>query len=175
MDLPLDQASIDAIASTARNINDSASSHSSSFDLATLILSPPSRPTPPPDTVHYLTRLARAAHADALAMSCSSLLAGQGSESDDTGDVALWLGSGDFASPDLVLAVLGLLDWAAAREVKPFPPPNGPQIDALLGQLHDVLSFRVSPAMTGGMVMFFLVGRLSSGGWGGLAGIGTWS
>ncbi|KAG6820880.1 hypothetical protein H0H93_010224 [Arthromyces matolae] len=96
------------------------SSPKSSFDPSCLILFPPSSPPspPPPDFVrHYLHRLARDAQADATDRACSSILAGQGSESDDTGDIALWLGPNNHSTPDLVLKSLGLSEWAANGEV----------------------------------------------------------
>jgi len=44
-----------------------------------------------------------------------------------------------------------------------------------MADLKDKFSFRVKVSMTGGIVLFFLVGRVENEGWGGLAGIGTWS
>ncbi|KAG6878533.1 hypothetical protein C0993_004431 [Termitomyces sp. T159_Od127] len=179
----VDHASAAAIASTALMIAEIQSfvddaSPRSLFDPASLVLYPPSRPERPAEPVQqYLRRLACAANADAADMACSSILAGQGSESDDTGDVALWLGSGDHASPELVLGTLGLSDWAASGKVaaSAFAAPPGSRVETLLGEMEDVFSFRVQAAMTGGVVLFFLVGRVAGAGWAGLAGIGTWT
>ncbi|KAG6854059.1 hypothetical protein C0991_011037 [Blastosporella zonata] len=178
----LDHASAAAIASTALMIGELQSfvdvnSPRSTFDPTTLILFAPSSPPSPTDAIQqYLRRLARAAQSDAVNKSYSSILAGQGSESDDTGDIALWLGTGDFATPDKVLGALGLSVWAADGEiaVTNFAAPAGSRIEGLLGELKDTFSFRVRAEMTGRIVLFFLVGRVG-GGWAGLAGIGTWS
>lgn len=44
----------------------------------------------------FLAELTQRAAAAALSLACGSILAGRTSESDDYGDVALWLGKGDF-------------------------------------------------------------------------------
>ncbi|KAH0589329.1 hypothetical protein H2248_005090 [Termitomyces sp. 'cryptogamus'] len=178
----LDHASAAAIASTALMIGEiqsfvDDSSPRSSFDPTCLILYPPSGPSPPAESVQqYLRRLARAAQADAADMACSSILAGQGSESDDTGDIALWLGSKDHASANVVLETLGLSEWVASGEVagSNFVAPRESRVEKLLGEMEESFSFRASASMTGGIVLFFLIGRVS-GGWVGLAGIGTWT
>ncbi|KAG6862288.1 hypothetical protein C0995_015985 [Termitomyces sp. Mi166 len=178
----LDHGSAAAIASTALMIGEIQSfvddtSPRSSFDPTCLILYPPSAPSPPAEPVkQYLRRLARAAQADAADMACSSILAGQGSESDDTGDIGLWLGSEDHASPELVLSALGLSGWAANGEVAAsnFAAPPASRVEQALVEMEERFSFRVRASMTGGIVLFFLVGRVS-GAWAGLAGIGTWS
>ncbi|KAF5386051.1 hypothetical protein D9615_002429 [Tricholomella constricta] len=139
----------------------------SRFDPQTLILLPPGSRQLPNNTVRqYLHRLALAAEATAAESACSSILAGQGSESDDTGDVALWLGKGDFQTPELVLKGLGL---NGEIKMTDFSPPA--QLAGLLGELKDAFSFRVQARMTGGVVIFFLLGRVEGAGWGGLAGI----
>ena len=54
---------------------------------------------------------------------------------------------------------------------------KGQEVDKLVklvDGLSDKYSFRVSSDMTGGIVVFFLIGRVERG-WGGLIGTGTWS
>lgn len=52
--------------------------------------------TPPTkDATQYLSSLATAAHQAATSLLCSSILAGQGSESDEFGDCALFVGQVD--------------------------------------------------------------------------------
>lgn len=57
----------------------------------------------------------------ALAVPCGSILAGEGSESDDYGDVGVWLGQGEFKkgsekeSAEQVLKALGLTSWANGK------------------------------------------------------------
>ena len=75
------------------------------FDASHLLVHPPAK-IPREKTPFY--HMALAAHDKALSQACSSLLAGQGSESDDTGDVAFWLGEGDFSKAENVLGALGL-------------------------------------------------------------------
>ena len=55
-----------------------------------------------------LCALAKEAQEKAYARACSSLLVGESSESDDTGDVAFWLGAGDYGGADKVLRALGI-------------------------------------------------------------------
>ncbi|KAG5653621.1 hypothetical protein H0H81_011847 [Sphagnurus paluster] len=196
----LSHASAAAIASTALMIaeiqafvDDGAAR--SRFDAQKLILLAPGATTLPADNVQdYLWRLALAAEAAATNNTCSSILAGPGSESDDTGDVGLWLGAGDFSTPDRVLEGLGLGDWARDGEVIGYrtrgvyptyrlqvamtegAQATGAELIYLLGELEDQISFRAHATMTGGVVIFIAVGRVKGdGGWAGLAGIGTWS
>lgn len=63
--------------------------------------------------LRYFGELAILANKAAESLACSSILAGQGSESDDTGDVALWLGEGDYGQGKEynVLRVLELSPW----------------------------------------------------------------
>ncbi|KAF8070278.1 hypothetical protein FPV67DRAFT_1486810 [Lyophyllum atratum] len=169
----LSHAEAGAVASTALMVgeiqsfvNDNAPR--SRFDPHTLILLPPSLPSQPSETVQrYLHRLALAALATAEEKFCSSILAGQGSESDDTGDVGLWLGSGEFQTPRQVLHALGLADWASDGEIAAtvFPPLAGlagSQLGDLMAELKDMFSFRAKVSMTDGIVLFFLVGRLEN-------------
>ncbi len=68
----------------------------------------------PSDTISsYYADLTLLANNAAESLSCSSILAGQGNESDDTGDVALWLGEGDYGpgKEENVLKLLSLTPW----------------------------------------------------------------
>lgn len=58
----------------------------------------------------YFYELAYSAEAAAVTLACSSILAGQGSESDDFGDVSVWFGEGDFGKgrEELILSKLGM-------------------------------------------------------------------
>lgn len=80
-----------------------------------LLLPPSAQAIKPPgsDILQYLYDLALQANKAAESLSCSSILAGQGNESDDTGDVALWLGSGHYGpgQEQAVLRTLGLASW----------------------------------------------------------------
>lgn len=83
-----------------------ASTQELTFDAAHLVLCPSVAPS---EAIRrYLYQLAKDAQDAAYSRACSSILAGEGSEGDDTGDVAFWLGEGDFTSPGKVLEALGL-------------------------------------------------------------------
>lgn len=67
-----------------------------------------------PDSLHvdYLYKLASSAQAAAEVVACSSILAGQSSEGDDMGDMAFWLGAGNFhENPNRIFDRLGLPSW----------------------------------------------------------------
>ncbi|KAI0305416.1 hypothetical protein B0F90DRAFT_1879055 [Multifurca ochricompacta] len=51
---------------------------------------------PPPEVRVYLRDLASAANSTANENSCGSVLAGQGSETDEFGDICVWLGTGPY-------------------------------------------------------------------------------
>jgi hypothetical protein len=81
-----------------------------------LLLLPPrtqGAQAPSTDQLQYMCDLTSRAANAAESLSCSSILAGQGSESDYTGDVALWLGEGDYGPgcEKNVLALLELTPW----------------------------------------------------------------
>jgi len=143
----------------------------------------------------YFHKLASSAQAAATFLACSSILAGQGSESDDFGDTSVWLGEGDFGEghETSILSKLGmekLFKDCRISSVELRPPymlpstvevtSTGPEIDqfaVLLAPLKEKYCFVTNPA-TGGIVVYFLVGRISRGvesGWGGLVGVATWS
>jgi hypothetical protein len=78
----------------------------------------PSRPLlfsssqPSEEAQIYLSNLAKDAQAEAFSLSCSSILVGQGNESDEYSDVAFWVGKGEFGVAENVLHALGFGDWA---------------------------------------------------------------
>ncbi|RDB25376.1 hypothetical protein Hypma_008091 [Hypsizygus marmoreus] len=166
-----------AIASTALVVAELQSGQHSAFISANLVLLPSSAAQPPNQTTQdYLHRLVLSAESAAASISCSSILAGAGSESDDTGDIALWLGPGDFGEPQAVLQALGLAEWASAGEIASFglSLPANSTFAQQLASLQEKYCFRVREANTGSLVLFFLVGRMDEG-WAGLLGVGTWS
>ncbi|KJA27770.1 hypothetical protein HYPSUDRAFT_197930 [Hypholoma sublateritium FD-334 SS-4] len=129
-----------------------ASARPLAFDA--MVLSPGPRPSE--EAARCLHELAEAAQEMAAARACSSALV-NGSESDDTGDVAFWLGPGDYGSAAKVLGALGIAADATPTAVEP---------------LGGKFSFRIEGADA--RVVVFLV-REIAGGWGGLAGVGTWT
>jgi hypothetical protein len=90
---------------------------------------PATAPAPDPHTADFLRALTDAAARAAVASACGCLLAGHSSESDEFGDVGVWLGTrADSAAPggaDVVRA-LGL----DGREVRPrlFAGPPAPSL-----------------------------------------------
>lgn len=163
------------------------------FALAHLHLVPAHTAAPVPahaqDALRNLTASAQQAAAAAL---CGSVLAGGGSEGDEFGDVAFWLGGGaqgDYdgaGKEEKVLQTLGLGRWLD-RGAKIVREPNAelasnltasPALDDVrraVDALQSRFAFRVEGGGAGGQVLFFLVGRLPEGGWAGLLGIGVWS
>lgn len=163
-----------------------------------LLIAPPPRTVAssslPDETVqNNLYSLARLAEAAAVSQSCSSILAGLGSESDDFGDVAVWLGEGQFGRGHEVDALkrLGFEKWATHGQISVLPPSSllasfkqpTPELARLaehVAWLTGAHFFRVQvPGMSGGVVVFFYLGQLAlhgkPSGWGGLVGMGTWS
>ncbi|KAL6308157.1 hypothetical protein BKA93DRAFT_815531 [Sparassis latifolia] len=147
----------------------------------------------------YLTALTLSANAAANALACGSVLAGQTSETDEFGDLALWLGEGHYGKGHEreVLEALGL-HGALGPQIKITPveipaavylPSNlaelvarsseGKRLSSLLSQLDHIYSFTVQPMPAGGgSVAQFLLGHRSHegfSGWAGLVGIGVWS
>ncbi|KAL1756404.1 hypothetical protein FB107DRAFT_273912 [Schizophyllum commune] len=163
-----------------------------------LLIAPPpqtaqSSSLPDETTQNYLYSLAKDAEEAAVSQSCSSILAGLGSESDDFGDVAVWLGQGEYGRGHEVDALkrLGFEQWATHGQISVLPPSSvlanfkqpTPQLAKLaedIAWLTDAHFFRLQvPGMSGGVVVFFYLGQLAvhgkPAGWGGLVGMGTWS
>ncbi|KAI5835777.1 hypothetical protein K523DRAFT_325661 [Schizophyllum commune Tattone D] len=156
-----------------------------------LLIAPPpqtaqSSSLPDQTTQNYLYSLAKDAEEAAVSQSCSSILAGLGSESDDFGDVAVWLGQGEYGRGHEADALkrLGFEQWATHGQISVLPPSSvlanfkqpTPQLAKLaedIAWLTDAHFFRLQvPGMSGGVVVFFYLGQLAAhgkpAGWGGL-------
>lgn len=113
----LSAATVSAIKQTISHLYRKPTTNSLSFAHAPSFLSAPSAPAPTSSIRSYLESLTATANEVANANACGSVLAGQGSESDEYGDVAVWLGSGKddegFAKgkEGEVLKALGLDVW----------------------------------------------------------------
>ncbi|EIN11577.1 hypothetical protein PUNSTDRAFT_131739 [Punctularia strigosozonata HHB-11173 SS5] len=130
----------------------------------------------------------RAVAEAAFATACGSMLAGQSSESDEYGDVAVFLGDGEYGPghEGKVLEALGLVHWKEGIEPIPLDPSTGlpkttsgtgeafSHLTSLLQQLKDRYAFLAKSSETPEKVLYVLVGRLSDG-WVGLVGVGIWS
>ena len=81
--------------------------------------------------------LVEAAEAAATSLACGSILAGQGSEGDDHGDVGLWLGKGAYGKgyESEVLDALGLQSWAQGEKVSNNVYLCDPQLCLLCSQI----------------------------------------
>jgi hypothetical protein len=88
-------------------------------------------PAPPPEVRVYLRDLASAANSTANENACGSVLAGQGSEADEFGDICVWLGIGPYSEGHEVniLRVLNLAD--STRQAR-YWPPTSPSFLALI-------------------------------------------
>ncbi|KAJ6495568.1 hypothetical protein C8R47DRAFT_1194472 [Mycena vitilis] len=144
---------------------------------------------PPPNDqlVEELESLARTAESAATSVLCSSILAGNGSEGDDFGDAAIWLGKGAFGKghEQAVLKSLGLEGRiSGGDEISPvdldakthIPAGNKCQETAELKALskkldewQDLHCFSLKGS--GSEVIYSLVGTKGNG-WGGLVGVG---
>jgi len=154
---------------------------------------------PSVETQVYLKDLTLEANAAASSLACGSILAGQTSETDEFGDVALWLGDGRFDKDHgwEVLKTLGFGNRLASVKMTPLalsPSSHLPlpiQLSAekeatrlvdLLSQLSEPYAFSAENVVgsgLGALTVYILVGRLSgptySPGWAGLIGIGVGS
>ncbi|KAF5325709.1 hypothetical protein D9611_000164 [Ephemerocybe angulata] len=135
--------------------------------------------------VQYLQGLAALAKDAAEDHACGSVLAGQGSEADDFGDIAFWLGTGkyDQDNANRVMDALGL----DASQIRPVPLTHAglptaafnPQIEG--GEFIEELKrlgekYCIRASIPGeATVVFVLVGQYGNVGWGGLIGAGIWS
>jgi hypothetical protein len=84
------------------------------FKPSRLLLSSSAQPSE--QAQNYLYQIAKDAQAAAFRLSCSSILVGQGNESDENSDVAFWVGQGEFEAAENVLQALGLWGWV--RDVR---------------------------------------------------------
>ncbi|KDQ08663.1 hypothetical protein BOTBODRAFT_69694 [Botryobasidium botryosum FD-172 SS1] len=127
---------------------------------------------------------------------CSSILAGRGSDSDDYGDIAFWVGKeGGAGGKEGILNALGLLGMVERGKIVSIPHEDGPlpaalaqipppelmssdgisELSDLLSRLHDTFEFRVELPGSEGTVVHFLVGKAEDDGYCGLAGVGVWA
>ncbi|TBU40915.1 hypothetical protein BD309DRAFT_1082424 [Dichomitus squalens] len=155
-----------------------------------------------PEIEGFLKQFTVAAGAAAASVFCGSILAGHTSEADDYGDLAFYLGPGDYGPghEQDVLRALGFgysqgltsSDIASRKATQPvelsstdgLPTTFNIAADAssggtvkrlrdILKQLSDRYAFCVSGP--GVLVIYFLVGRLGASEWIGLTGIGVHS
>ncbi|EJF57735.1 hypothetical protein DICSQDRAFT_182982 [Dichomitus squalens LYAD-421 SS1] len=162
----------------------------------------PTKPDISPEIEDFLKQLTVAANAAAASGFCGSILAGHTSEADDYGDVAFYLGPGDYGPghEQDVLRSLGIEnfqdlmsnDVASKKATQPvelsstdgLPTTGNIAADAssgdtvkrlrdILKQLSDRYAFCVPGP--GVLVFYFLVGRSGASEWIGLAGIGVHS
>ncbi|RPD78380.1 hypothetical protein L226DRAFT_610315 [Lentinus tigrinus ALCF2SS1-7] len=145
-------------------------------------------------TASYLKELARSANAAAASVYCGSVLAGQTSEADEYGDVALFLGFDTEPRVDFgpgherdVLHVLGLeyllqdghnpehLDLSPSTSLPPtvnVPSEPADQMQRLIDELK-LLKYAHAFYIPGRLAVYFLVGRSDTVGWVGLVGVGV--
>ncbi|PCH43838.1 hypothetical protein WOLCODRAFT_26228 [Wolfiporia cocos MD-104 SS10] len=157
-----------------------------------LILYPQGRPEDEA-IAGYLAGLTAHANVAANSIACGSILAGPSSETDEFGDIAFWLGEGDFGAghETQVLEALHLAALLTAQTMispiilssylpaaQRLSSPNGEtqRLIGELGQLRDAWCFRVERlAGSEGLVMYVLVGFKDGAGWAGLLGLGVWT
>ncbi|KAI0268798.1 hypothetical protein BC834DRAFT_821210 [Gloeopeniophorella convolvens] len=160
------------------------------YRTSSIIKSASSIRPPPPEIRVYIKDLASAANNTANENACGSILAGQGSESDEYGDVGVWLGDGSYSEGNETNILRALNLYESGQEPTPgqlepstslpstFKPSSSDELDKLsflLAKLHDKFYFTVKAGLNGGgSVLHFLIGRLDEGimsGWVGLVGI----
>jgi len=129
----------------------------------------------------YLINLVRCAHTVANAHSCSSVLAGAGSESDEFGDVAFWLGDTEISGGEDAISHLGLSHWISdpsQMTVSESLPMlfNTPALAQLFKEVDRVERVTIQNDQHGA-ILHIIIGRLISGdnNWIGIMGLGTTS
>ncbi|KAM5530928.1 hypothetical protein V8D89_015418 [Ganoderma adspersum] len=156
----------------------------------------------PAEAEAFLKQLTSTANAAAASVLCGSILAGHTSDADDFGDVAIYLGPGDYGSGHErdVLQLLGLENVlssddggdASLKATRPIelssahliprtvnvsigdaPGDAIKELGSLLMRLKDRYAFCVSGH--GVLVFYFLLGRDEASSWMGLAGVGVHS
>ncbi|KAI9511141.1 hypothetical protein F5148DRAFT_1009858 [Russula earlei] len=100
---------------------------------------------PPPEVRVYLRDLASAANSTANENACGSVLAGQGSEADEFGDICVWLGIGPYSEGHEanILRALNLADPTRRARYRPSFAPflaAHPFWQITLGQLQSSTS-----------------------------------
>ncbi|PIL34094.1 hypothetical protein GSI_03805 [Ganoderma sinense ZZ0214-1] len=153
----------------------------------------------PAEAETFLKQLMCTANAAAASVLCGSILAGHTSDADDFGDVATYLGPGDYGQRHErdVLQLLGLEDatstdngtdvsLTATRPIElssahliprtvdvSIPGDAIKDLDSLLMRLEDRYAFCIPGP--GVLVFYFLLGRDGGSRWMGLAGVGVHS
>jgi len=184
----LDEESLIAIQSTLGVLSSLSSSGMFSFSPTSFTLLPSSsniQSSPPPRALDFLRSLLLSTTQSAISNSSSSYLAGSSNESDDYGDVAIYLCPSSSAPPSfgkegsekeiLSLMDLGDLTKKENLSIQPYSIPKTSH-SQFVDQLEDKYAFRVEGARAsdGGTVLFVLVGQYESD-WVGLVGLGVWT
>jgi len=182
----LDEESLIAIQSTLGVLSSlSSSGDSFAFSPTSFTLLPASsniQSSPPPKALDFLRSLLLSTTQSAISNSSSSFLAGPSNESDDYGDVAIYLcpsspssSFGKEGSEKDILSLMGMGDLTRKESlsIKPYSIPKTSH-SQFVDQLEDKYAFRVEGASDGGTVLFVLVGRYESD-WVGLVGLGVWT
>ncbi|KAI0915651.1 hypothetical protein AcV5_003515 [Taiwanofungus camphoratus] len=88
-------------------------SNSDALERGVIALLPPDAPANNRPQEEFLSALTLGANDAASSTACGSILAGQTSESDEYGDIAFWLGEGNFnkGNEKAVIKALGLQFW----------------------------------------------------------------
>ncbi|KAH9963916.1 hypothetical protein BC827DRAFT_1192013 [Russula dissimulans] len=147
---------------------------------------------PPPEVRVYLRDLASAANATANENACGSILTGHASETDEFGDICIWLGIGPYSEGHEanILRALNLADptqritlgqlqssTSLPSTFKVLNSNEFTKLSVLLAKLHNKFYFHVNSGFgANGTAIHFLVGRLAEGilsGWVALVGIGV--
>lgn len=137
----LSAPTISAIKQTISHLYRKPASNSLSSAHAPFFLSAPSAPAPTSSLRSYLETLTATANEVANANACGSVLAGHGSESDEYGDVAVWLGPGEDhggfgkGKEDRVIVALGLDAWLGL-DVGSNNPNTSPAFRSLSRKIH---------------------------------------
>jgi len=179
----LDRESLTAIQSTLGVLSKLSTPSGASFSPSAFTLFPSSH-SPSTESQSFLRSLLLSTTQTALANSTSSFLAGSSSESDDYGDIALYLGpvsslplssqsSGSLKDERQILSLMGLEGILSKQSVSIHRTDPPTTHNSLVDKLTDVFTFRVEGANEG-TVLFFLIGRYETD-WLGLVGIGIWS
>lgn len=169
-------------------------SHQSGATPATILAQSAARP--PTGVQEYLVELTAKANAAANALFCGSILAGRSSESDEFGDVAFWLGEGQYEQEHerAALRALGLETHLGPNtKIAPIEISTEARLPSstaglvpgcaeaaelvgLLSRLTKMYAFTVeSRAGAAGTTAYFLLGyhEAAAAGWVGLLGLGV--
>ncbi|KAH8828517.1 hypothetical protein DL96DRAFT_1463829 [Flagelloscypha sp. PMI_526] len=182
-----------AVATTALQLHLASNKQLNSFipDHLTVI-APNASSQPGASALDFLRDLVLSAEKAATSLACSSILLGQTSESDYLGDLAIFLGSGDFGEghEEDVIKTLGLqtytqhnitpisLETSDKLPLSVSSNPNSSEIQPFVDKikcLEGRYCFRLSKhGSEGSVVTYFLVGKINDA-WVALCGMGTWS